>query len=134
MTDILLDAARVTKAFAGVRALRDVSLDLFAGEVHALVGENGAGKSTFIRIVTGVETADSGTLTFGGHAVARMDPAVARSLGVAAIFQHPALFPDLTVAENIALPLEGGHLFRRVDWHARRRGRSAGPGADWGDD
>jgi len=108
-----------------VRALRGVSFNLFAGEVHALVGENGAGKSTFIRIVTGVETADSGTLTVGGRAVARLDPATARSLGVAAIFQHPALFPDLTVAENIALPLEGGRAFRRVDWPARRRQATA---------
>jgi len=121
LTDTLLEAARVTKAFAGVRALRGVSFDLAAGEVHALVGENGAGKSTFIKIVTGVETADSGTLTFGGRAAAHLDPATARSLGVAAIFQHPALFPDLTVAENIALPLEGGRSFRRVDWPARRR-------------
>jgi rhamnose transport system ATP-binding protein len=121
LIDSLLHAARVTKAFAGVRALRGVTFDLRAGEVHAIVGENGAGKSTFIRILTGVEAADSGTLTIAGHSMARMDPAVARSLGVAAIFQHPALFPELTVAENIMLPLDGVRLFRRVDWAARRR-------------
>ncbi|HEY7288115.1 MAG TPA: sugar ABC transporter ATP-binding protein [Vicinamibacterales bacterium] len=121
MNDPLLHAARVTKAFAGVRALRGVTFDLQPGEVHALVGENGAGKSTFIRILTGVETADSGALTIAGHPVARMDPAAARSLGVAAIFQHPALFPDLTVAENIMLPIDGGRPLRRVDWTARRR-------------
>jgi rhamnose transport system ATP-binding protein len=89
--------------------------------VHGLVGENGAGKSTFIRIVTGAETPDSGTLTIGERTVAALDPATARSLGVAAIFQHPTLFPGLTVAENIALSLDGGHPFRRVDWTARRR-------------
>jgi rhamnose transport system ATP-binding protein len=89
--------------------------------VHGLVGENGAGKSTFIRIVTGAETPDSGTLTIGERTVAALDPATARSLGVAAIFQHPTLFPGLTVAENIALPLDGGRSFRRVDWTARRR-------------
>jgi len=121
LNDPLLHAARVTKAFAGVRALRGVTFDLQPGEVHALVGENGAGKSTFIRILTGVETADSGALTIAGHPVARMDPAAARSLGVAAIFQHPALFPDLTVAENIMLPIDGGRPLRRVDWTARRR-------------
>jgi ABC-type sugar transport system ATPase subunit len=104
-----------------VRALRGVSFDLRAGEVHGLVGENGAGKSTFIRIVTGAETPDSGTLMIGDRTVASLDPATARSLGVAAIFQHPTLFPGLTVAENIALPLDGGHSFRRVDWSARRR-------------
>ena len=121
LTDILLNAARVTKAFAGVRALRGVSFDLRAGEVHGLVGENGAGKSTFIRIVTGAEFPDSGTLTIGGRAVTRLDPAAARSLGIAAIFQHPTLFHGLTVAENIALPLDGGHPCRRIDWSARRR-------------
>ncbi len=120
MTDTLLDAARVAKAFAGVRALRGVSFDLRAGEVHGLVGENGAGKSTFIRIVTGAEAPDSGSLTIGGHAVTQLDPAAARSLGIAAIFQHPALFHGLTVAENIALPLDGRRSFRRVDWPARR--------------
>jgi rhamnose transport system ATP-binding protein len=116
----LLEAVAITKSFAGVRALRGVSFDLAAGEVHALVGENGAGKSTLIRIVTGAETPDSGTLTVGGRTVPRLDPAAARALGVAAIYQQPALFPDLTVAENIALPLEGRGL-RRVDWRARRQ-------------
>src|SRR4029450_5582109 len=102
----LLAVSGVAKAFAGVRALRGVSFDLFPGEVHALVGENGAGKSTLIRIITGAETPDAGTLNVGGRTVPHMDPATARALGVAAIYQHPALFPDLTVAENIALPIE----------------------------
>jgi rhamnose transport system ATP-binding protein len=118
----LLKATDITKSFAGVRALRGVSFDLFPGEVHALVGENGAGKSTLIRIITGAETADAGTLSVDGRTVRQMDPATARALGVAAIYQHPALFPDLTVAENIALPLESGRASaRRVDWKARRR-------------
>jgi len=116
----LLEARAITKSFAGVRALRGVSFDLFPGEVHALVGENGAGKSTLIRIVTGAETPDSGTLIVGGRRVQRFDPAAARALGIAAIYQHPALFPDLTVAENIALPAEGSHGFRCVDWNRRR--------------
>jgi rhamnose transport system ATP-binding protein len=121
LADLLLEAARVTKAFAGVRALRGVSFDLRAGEVHALVGENGAGKSTFIRILTGAEAADSGSLTVVGCPVHGLNPATARSFGIAAIYQHPVLFPGLSVAENIALPLDGGHRFRRVDWRARRR-------------
>ncbi|PYR10277.1 MAG: D-xylose ABC transporter ATP-binding protein [Acidobacteria bacterium] len=124
MAGLLLEAAHITKTFAGVHALRGVSFDLAAGEVHALVGENGAGKSTFIKIVTGAESADSGTLTVAGRAIHRMDPPTARALGVAAIYQNPALFPGLTVAENIALPLDGGRAFGRVDWRARRRNAS----------
>ena len=104
-----------------MRALRGVSLELRAGEVHALVGENGAGKSTLIKIITGAETADSGTLAVAGRAVPHLDPSTARALGIASIYQHPALFPGLTVTENIALPLEGGNAWRRVDWKRRRR-------------
>jgi rhamnose transport system ATP-binding protein len=98
-----------------------VSFDLRAGEVHALVGENGAGKSTLIKIVTGAERADAGTLTVSGTSVAHIDPHTSRRLGVAAIYQQPSLFPHLTVAENIAMALERGGPWRRLDWRARRR-------------
>ncbi len=118
---VLLEATSITKSFAGVHALRGVSFDLRPGEVHALVGENGAGKSTLIKIITGAETADSGAVTVAGRVVPRMDPPTARSLGIAAIYQHPAMFPDLDVTENIALSLDGGRAVRRVDWHARRQ-------------
>jgi rhamnose transport system ATP-binding protein len=106
VTEPLLDAVSISKSFAGVRALKQVSFDLRAGEVHALVGENGAGKSTLIKIMTGAETADAGTISVGGQPVRHLDPHVSRALGIAAIYQQPALFPDLTVAENIALTLE----------------------------
>ena len=88
-----------------MHALAGVSFELAAGEVHALVGENGAGKSTLIRIITGAERADAGSLTIDGDAVAIVDmsPAAARARGIAAIYQQPALFPDLTIAENIAI-------------------------------
>jgi rhamnose transport system ATP-binding protein len=101
--------------------VRGVSFDLRAGEVHALVGENGAGKSTLIKIVTGAERADAGTLTVHGADVPHMDPATAKALGIAAIYQQPSLFPDLSVAENIALSLEERRAWGRVDWGARRR-------------
>ena len=116
----LVTASAIRKSFAGVQALRGVSFDLQRGEVHALVGENGAGKSTLIKIITGAETPDSGSLTVRGHVVSRMDPATARTLGIAAIYQQPALFPDLTVAENIALGLEPPGAFSRIDWRGRR--------------
>jgi rhamnose transport system ATP-binding protein len=118
---MLLSAASITKAFAGVRALEGVSFDLRRGEVHALVGENGAGKSTLIKIITGAETPDRGELVIDGHAVPSMDPGRSRALGIAAIYQQPSLFPDLTVAENIAMALETGGAWRRLDWTARAR-------------
>jgi rhamnose transport system ATP-binding protein len=118
---LLLDARNISKSFAGLRALHRVSFDLRAGEVHALIGENGAGKSTFIKIVTGAETPDAGTIAVGGAVVPHLDPHVSRDLGIAAIYQQPSLFPHLTVAENIAMSLERGTLWRRIDRDARRR-------------
>jgi rhamnose transport system ATP-binding protein len=117
----ILDVDHVSKAFAGVHALRDVSLTLRAGEVHALVGENGAGKSTLVKIITGAHAPDSGRLLLDGQVVGRADPLLARSLGIAPIYQQPALFPDLTVAENMAMGLEPQGAWRRIDWRARRR-------------
>ena len=117
----LLAASLITKSYAGVRALSGVSFDLYAGEVHALVGENGAGKSTLIKVMTGAVAADSGTLTVAGEPVPLMNPATSRSLGIAAIYQQPALFPHLTVAENIAFALEPEAAWRRIDWGRRRR-------------
>jgi rhamnose transport system ATP-binding protein len=122
---MLLSAASITKAFAGVRALKGVSFDLRPGEVHALVGENGAGKSTLIKIITGAEAPDRGELVVHGRVVAQMDPGLSRALGIAAIYQQPSLFPDLTVAENIAMALETGGPWRRLDWAGRARHAAA---------
>ncbi len=122
---MLLEATGITKAFAGVQALRGVSFDVRAGEVHALLGENGAGKSTLIKIITGAEQPDSGRLAVAGAPVAAMTPALSRTLGIAAIYQQPALFPDLTVAENIALALEATRPWERIDWPGRRRRAAA---------
>ena len=116
----LLAATGIAKSFGAVRALSGVTFDLRPGEVHALVGENGAGKSTLIKIISGAETPDAGTLEIDGRVAHRMDPATARALGIAAIYQQPSLFPDLTVAENIALAVEDLASWRRVDWRARR--------------
>jgi rhamnose transport system ATP-binding protein len=108
----LLRLSGISKAFAGVQALRGVSFDLEAGEVHALVGENGAGKSTLIKVIAGAHAPDEGSLEVQGRPVEDNDPVRARALGIAAIYQQPALFPDLTVAENIALGLEPGGAWR----------------------
>src|SRR5438132_1872278 len=118
---MLLRVSKISKSFVGVRALANVSFELRAGEVHALVGENGAGKSTLIKIITGAHQADEGTLAINGRPVEENSPLLSRSLGIAAIYQQPALFPDLTVAENIALGLEPGGPWRPVRWGERRR-------------
>lgn len=121
----LLELRQLTKSFGGARALRGVDFELRAGEVHALLGENGAGKSTLIKIATGAHQPDGGTIAIGGHPVAHLTPRSALQLGIACIYQQPALFPDLCVAENIALRLEPGSVTRRIDWAARRsRARS----------
>ena len=121
----LLETLAITKSFGAVRALQGVSFDVRPGEVHALVGENGAGKSTLIKIITGAERADSGTLRIAGRDVPHIDPASARALGSAAIYQQPSLFPHLTVAENIALSLDSGRAWRPIDWKRRREAAAA---------
>ena len=115
----LLQLKSIVKSFGGVQALKGVSIELQAGEVHAIVGENGAGKSTLIKTITGAHQPDSGTIEINGQVIHRNNPSLARSLGVAVIYQQPALFPDLTVAENIAMGLETGGLFRRINWKHR---------------
>jgi rhamnose transport system ATP-binding protein len=121
MAPVVLRATDVTKAYAGVQALRRASLELRAGEVHALVGENGAGTSTLIKILTGAVQPDSGEIHLNGQALKRLTPATAKQLGIAAIYQQPALFAELTVAENIALGLERTGRWGRVDWSERHR-------------
>jgi rhamnose transport system ATP-binding protein len=116
----LLAVSSVAKAFAGVQALRGVSFDLFPGEVHALVGENGAGKSTLIKVITGAHRPDAGTLELEGRRLEHNSPLLSRSRGIAAIYQQPALFPDLSVAENMALGFEPGGPWRIINWRQRR--------------
>ena len=103
---ILLQLSAVQKSFGAVRALKGVSFDLHAGEVHALLGENGAGKSTLIKIITGAHQPDGGAIIINGERVEKLSPGTSHKLGIACIYQQPALFPDLTVAENIGLRLE----------------------------
>ena len=91
-----------------------------AGEVHAIIGENGAGKSTLIKVLTGAVQPDAGQVKLEGAPITGNNPHRSRELGIAAIYQQPAIFPDLTVAENIALSSEPGGLARRIDWRSRR--------------
>jgi len=103
MTNVknLIEVRNVSKNYAGVHALRDVSFSIREGEVHALCGENGAGKSTLIKILTGAIHPTSGELLYGGQPMTDLTPRKAMDLGVAAVYQEFSLAPFLTVAENI---------------------------------
>ncbi|MBO0851429.1 MAG: sugar ABC transporter ATP-binding protein, partial [Pseudonocardia sp.] len=114
----LLAVRSVAKSFGVVAAVRDVSFPLHAGEVHALVGENGAGKSTIVKMLAGVHAPDAGRIELDGRPVALDSPAAAIAAGIAVIYQEPTLFPDLSVAENILMGRQPRGRFRRID---RRR-------------
>ena len=101
MSDYILEVRSVSKTFPGVKALDNVNFNLKPGEIHALMGENGAGKSTFIKIITGVHPQDAGELFFDGQKVELKGPRDAQKLGIAAIYQNVTCYPDLSVGENI---------------------------------
>ncbi len=118
----VLEMGRVSKRFGATQALEDVSLSLQRGEIHALLGENGAGKSTLIKIMTGVQQLDSGEIRIDGEPVRIASSQDAQRLGVAAIYQEPMIFPDLSVAENIFIGhRDRGHVVdrRRMDREAQ---------------
>ena len=113
----ILELRSISKSFPGVQALDNVHFDLYRGEIHGLMGENGAGKSTFIKIITGVHTQDVGDMYINGEPVAFSNPMEAQRAGVAAIYQHVTCYPDLSVAENIFMGHEKVTSFsRRIDW------------------
>ena len=112
----LITAHGIAKSFAGVEVLRDVDLTLERGEIHALLGENGAGKSTFAKILAGVYRPTRGSLALNGQEVDISSPVVAQKLGITLIHQEPISFPDLSVAENLVLGRSGGAWFSRVPW------------------
>jgi rhamnose transport system ATP-binding protein len=113
--------ASVSKRFGATQALSDVSLDLLPGEIHALVGENGAGKSTIVKVLAGIHQPDSGTVVLDGEPVLLHGPARARSVGIAVVHQEPRLFPDLTVAENVFTGHTPSGRFGSVNWGEMRR-------------
>ncbi|WP_051325889.1 sugar ABC transporter ATP-binding protein [Glycomyces tenuis] len=105
----------VAKRFGAVRALSDARLELHAGEAHALVGENGAGKSTLIKILAGLYRPDAGSVEIDGRPVAFAGTAEAKAAGIAVIYQEPALFGDLTVAENLFVGRQPKGRFGLID-------------------
>jgi len=114
--DLLLQMKGVQKRFGGAIALRGTDLSIRAGEIHALLGENGAGKSTMLKILAGVHVNDGGTITLGGNAFTTGSPEAAIAQGIAVIYQEPSLFLDLTLAENVFIgrqPMKGA----AIDWN-----------------
>jgi ribose transport system ATP-binding protein len=97
----ILEVKQCSKSFPGVQAFNKVDFDLYAGEIHCVVGENGAGKSTFIKILSGALRPDEGVIIIGGQEYSHLNPALAHQLGIQTIYQEISLAPDLTVAENI---------------------------------
>jgi ribose transport system ATP-binding protein len=101
--ELVLDAAGIAKAYGAVVALRDASLAVRAGEVHALMGANGAGKSTFVKILTGAVRPDAGRITLRGRESVAHSPREARRLGLVSVYQEPSLLPDLDLRSNLRL-------------------------------
>lgn len=115
MSEYILELKGITKIFPGVKALNNVQFQLKKGEVHALMGENGAGKSTFIKVITGVHKAEEGEMFLNGQKVDFKGPKDAQAAGIAAVYQHPTSYPDLSVAENIFM----GHEIKKhgiIQW------------------
>ena len=132
-SNCLLEVRNVTKTFGNLYANDDVTLAVKPGEIHALLGENGAGKSTLVKIIYGALQPTAGQLFWKGSQVTITNPAVARSLGIAMVFQHFSLFDALTVLGNIALALPGDldsfDLARRVESVSRDYGLPLRPDA-----
>jgi rhamnose transport system ATP-binding protein len=118
--DPIIALRDASKSYGAVRAVRDATFALRPGEVRALVGENGAGKSTMVRLLAGVTRPDTGIVLVDGEPTDFHGPADARDAGIAVIYQEPTVFPDLSVAENVMMgrqPLSGA---RRIDRRALR--------------
>ena len=105
----------ISKSFGGVRALHNVDLEVMPGEVHALLGGNGAGKSTILKVLNGVHIADEGTVEVAGQRLAAPTPEAARAAGVAMNFQEMSLIPTLTVAQNVFLTREARDAHGLID-------------------
>jgi D-allose transport system ATP-binding protein len=121
--EALLSLRGVGMQFPGTIALRDINLDLHAGEVHILLGENGAGKSTLMKIVTGIHRPTSGSIRFAGEELLHWSPALALKHGVRLIAQELSLVDELTIAENLHLhapPMRLGLLRPFVDWQTMK--------------
>lgn len=117
MTEYILELNGISKLFPGVKALDNVNFKLKPGEIHALMGENGAGKSTFIKVISGVHEPDEGIMLLNGKEVHFENTKQAKQAGIATIYQHSTNYPELSVTENIFLGEEKTvGLLKKIDW------------------
>lgn len=136
MSEYVLELKGITKRFPGVTALDQVHFKLKPGEIHALMGENGAGKSTFIKVITGVHAPDEGEMFLNGEKLEFSNPNDAQAVGIAAIYQHVTNYPDLSVTENIFMghekvqKLTGRLLWKEMHEEARKILRSLSSSID----
>jgi ribose transport system ATP-binding protein len=118
---VLLEVRGCSKSFPGVKAFDKVDFDLCAGEIHCVVGENGAGKSTFIKMLSGALRPDEGLITINGKQYTHLTPSLAHQLGITTIFQEISLAPEMTVAENIFMGREPLTRFGMIDYPRMQR-------------
>ena len=127
----LLSLRGIVKRYPGVVACDGVSLEVVAGEIHAVLGENGAGKSTLMKVIYGVTQPDAGSIVWKGAPVTITNPKAARALGVGMVFQHFSLFDTITVVENVAVALPGrvdmAELAQRIATVSERYGLDVNP-------
>jgi simple sugar transport system ATP-binding protein len=121
MSNALIQLSGISKSFAGVQALKEVNLTLEYGEIHCLAGENGCGKSTLIKVMSGVHAPDHGDIFIHGQKRQHLTPIDAIQAGIQVIYQDFSIFPNLTVAENIALSTELAQKKRLVNWRRMRQ-------------
>ena len=120
MAEYLLRALDIKKYFAGVKALDGVSLEIRPGEIHCLAGENGCGKSTLIKIISGVYQRDFGTIEFEGRPLQKITPLSAIESGIQVIYQDFSIFPNLSVMENLAINSQLVAKKKFVNWKDMR--------------
>jgi simple sugar transport system ATP-binding protein len=121
MPKTLIQLSNISKSFAGVQALKGVNLHLGYGEIHCLAGENGCGKSTLIKVMSGVHAPDDGDIVIHGQRRSHLTPIEAINEGIQVIYQDFSIFPNLTVAENIALNAELAQKKKWINWSKMKR-------------
>lgn len=133
-SEFVLELRNITKIFPGVKALNSVHFQLRRGEIHALMGENGAGKSTFIKVITGVHEPEEGEIYLKGEHVRFKNPREAQQRSIAAIYQHGTCYPYLSVTENIFMGHEDvSGKIKKINWrkmHEEARALLARLGSD----